>query len=126
MLFVKTEVRPSEIHGLGLFAAEHIKAGTFVEAWDPSFDCEFSLEEYCDLPDSAREFLDHFGWHAAGGTLRICMDNAKYINHSSSPNIALGNGEIRALRDIAAGEEILKDYSQGASEEDKMRWGHVK
>ena len=109
MLFVKATVGPSKIHGLGLFAAEDIKAGTVVKAWNPTFDCEFSTREYRALSDLAQDFLAHFGWPFPGG-VRVSLDNSRYTNHSTDPNLVPINGEVRAKRDIEIGEELTENY----------------
>jgi uncharacterized protein len=111
MLLVKTFVMPSPVHGLGLFAAEAIRAGALVRQWNPAFDREFSEEAAAALPPAAREFLDHFGWTAPGGGLRVSLDGSRYTNHGADPNLVVRGDATYARRDIAAGEELLEDYT---------------
>jgi SET domain-containing protein len=47
------------------------------------------------------------------GVLCEIIDDGQYMNHSYSPNcITLGNGDVVALWDIHAGEQLFMDYSQ--------------
>ena len=115
-------VRPSAIHGLGLFAARDITAGerlglyegrrlsaSEVEAaeWDSDLTYLFELSDGTII-DGAQH----------GNDLR-------HLNHSCQPNCEAverqeDNGllqlEIVALRAIAAGEELFIDYALAIDE----------
>ena len=59
-------------------------------------------------------FLQHV--YHDGGTLNWILDDGKLVNHSASPNTGrvLGSEEplsSYALQDLAAGEEVMEDYS---------------
>ena len=107
----KTEVRPSPIHGKGLFAKVAIAAGEVVAVkggyvltgaeWrklEPRLGpAEIQIgEDLFIAPSRPGEF--------AGGMV--------YTNHSCDPNIAV-QGQIAfvAMRDIAAGEELTHDWA---------------
>ncbi len=45
MLLVRIYVAPSRIHGLGVFAAEPLKAGALISVFDSSIDQEISDEQ---------------------------------------------------------------------------------
>ena len=45
MLFVKTRVLPSRIHGLGLFADEDIPKDTILWKFTSEFDLKFTKEQ---------------------------------------------------------------------------------
>ena len=115
MLFVKVEVRPSPIQGVGIFAVEPIPAGTLVSRWTPMVDREF-MDCELDWEPGLREFVERYGWRERRSLLwRVTIDHAKFTNHSKAPNLrhvedAAGDSMV-AARDIAAGEEITEDYS---------------
>lgn len=126
MLHVKVELRSSPIHGLGVFAAEPIASGTLVSAWNHVVDREFADDEivHPSMPPCFREKIEHFGWRGPNGKWRMTLDEAKYTNHSATPNLVYlptdapmrrpSNPNARgmfAARDIAAGEELTEDYS---------------
>jgi len=101
-MLVKTEVRPSPIHGNGCFAAEFIPEGKTV--WCHIERLEKSPIHLCDF-----------------------CDDARFINHSFDPNTGPSPfGETIALRDIRAGEEITENYWRTvphlASKEPSASW----
>lgn len=99
-LKIKTEVRPSLIHGLGLFALNPIPKGTVVWAFDEVVD---TLQ-----PSPGGDF----SWRTEEGYV-IPGDDAKYINHSPEPNLETTPGltPVVAARDIHAGEELTESYT---------------
>lgn len=114
MLYVKTEVRPSLIQGLGVFAAEPIAAGTLVSRWDERFDRSYSREQWLAFPPQARDFVWRYGWRGLDGRMRVLTDNSRYVNHSTDPTMRVVFDEevsSYAVRDIVAGEELTEDYS---------------
>lgn len=100
VILVRTEVRPSKIHGRGLFAVEAVPAGTVVWRFDPSID------KIDAVPAS-----EIFSWRTEHGYV-MTGDNAKFINHSKTPNLVTTPGvdPVFAARDIAAGEELTESY----------------
>lgn len=106
MLLVRTYTNKSRIHGIGLFAAEPIPAGTPAWQFDPEVDKTSALPY--------AEPLDKYSWRAEGSLWVLCGDNARFMNHSKHPNIK-SNFDLAkpdtAIRDIAAGEELTVDYS---------------
>lgn len=112
MLLVKTKLKQSEIHGLGVFADEFIPKGTKTWEFNSRFDLSFSKEEVESLPEHAKlEVKIHAYVDKETGTYRLCSDNAKFMNHSSEPNVLSENNYDVALRDILPGEELTCDYS---------------
>ena len=111
MLFVRTFVAPSKIHGLGLFADEAISKGTLVSKWTRGWDVCFSAEDLQKLPPLAKDFVEHFGW-LADDVGHISLDNSRYINHAiDHPNLEIAEtGGMKANRDIRKGEELLENY----------------
>lgn len=99
------EVRPSVIHGLGVFAKRAFKKGETVLAWDTSHT--ISPNEYEQLSSKEKGFVAKLGHK-----LVLMQAPAKYVNHSCDPNTnATEEGKDVAIRDIAAGEEITSNYA---------------
>jgi hypothetical protein len=55
MLLIKARVRPSTIHGLGLFAEQFIPSGTIIWRFQPGFDVAIPEDEINQLSAAARE-----------------------------------------------------------------------
>jgi hypothetical protein len=103
-------VRPSPIHSVGVYAATPIRKGTRV--------VEYSGPRI--TPDEADRIYE-----GAERTYLYGLDDGKtvidgeglgaYLNHSCDPNCEIdeikGRVWIFAIRDIAAGEELLWDYN---------------
>ena len=117
MLLVPTRLAPSGIHGLGVFAASPIRTGTAVWRFAKGLDMEFAPDIVDGLPEHVRAFFAHYGYLDRNvGRIILCFDDARFVNHSSTPNVATDYAQDRygldvALRDIAAGEEITMDYA---------------
>lgn len=110
MLLVKTKVAPSSIHGVGLIADEFILKGTPIWIHNDLVDKVYRYERLCDIPEPAKSTIDMYGWRE-GNYWIYPGDNARFTNHSTSPN-CVQDGEVSvALRDIEFGEEITEDYS---------------
>jgi SET domain-containing protein len=118
-----TEVRESKISGLGLFAKTFIPKGT---AW---FECEphqvlmiskYQYQALCQSHDSplSKGFIDaiktYTYYEAKFDALIFCVDNARFVNHSFTPNSGADGPRSSlksvALRDIYPGEEITENY----------------
>jgi len=111
-------LRPSGIHGIGVFAIRDIPkgcknifskgAGEWIKL--PIAEVELLphhakdlVETYC-LFDEENYYVPDYGFKL--------MDLVNYLNHSSNPNvISVNDGEVfEALHDIKAGEELLVNY----------------
>lgn len=116
MLLVRTRVAPSPIHGLGLFAAETILAGTPIWRFQPGFDLAVTLAEFDRLPQPAQEHLRWFAYFdETRGAYLKSGDLCCFMNHAPIPNTGAVPATTEpvltvALRDIAAGEELTCDY----------------
>jgi len=111
-------IKPSPLHGIGVFAIRNIPKGTKdifsqgVGDW-----IKVSKEEVDALPQHSKDLIenhclfdeDHYFIPDYGFKL---IDLVIYLNHSDTPNvISLNEGEqFEAIRDIAVGEELLVDY----------------
>lgn len=114
MLTVHTELRKSDIHGLGVFALEPIAKGCAV--WHPCMliDSMISEARLSGLPDCVKLTVAHHGYRTREHPTAwfMCGDNARFMNHSDSPNTGSLDGvNDIALRDIQAGEELTSDYA---------------
>jgi SET domain-containing protein len=116
MLLVPTRLVQSAIHGFGVFAAAPVAAGTPVWRFAKGLDMEFNSDIVGELPEHVREFFARYGYldrHL--NRIILCFDDARFVNHSVTPNVATDytrdpHGLDVALRDIAADEEITMNY----------------
>lgn len=111
MLLVPTFLAPSPIHGLGLFAAAPIPAGTIVWRYNVLVDRTIWVGEAAAMPPVARAYLERYAYRQ-GDRLVLCGDDGRFVNHADEPNCveAFGGCSV-AARDIALDEEITEDYS---------------
>ena len=116
MLIVKTNLKYSEIHGLGCFAGEDIKKGQTVWRFDEGIDLIFKESDLKNFPVSFVEFLKMYAYSPLVNTEKtyvLCADNARHMNHDENPNLdETPEGLNVALRDIKAGEELTCNYNQ--------------
>jgi hypothetical protein len=99
--------------GLGLFATKPIKKGTqIIEYFGPLLDCR---NEKDDAVENKYLFQINGRWTIDGSVRR---NVARYINHACRPNAESDVQErkrkvfIRAIKNIAEGEEINYDYGK--------------
>ena len=113
MLLVKTYYGMSKVHGVGLFAAEPVPKAMVIWRFDERIDRRFTKHEIESLPELTRAFLARFAYpeHPGSDIYLLDGDSARFMNHSDDPNTDCEVDTI-ALRDIAAGEELLCDYRQ--------------
>ena len=119
------EVKPSKIHGLGLFAKKLIPKGTIW--WHARVEDVLIInrEQFITLESSVKSsqmenymriLLTYSYYERDLDVLIFCMDNSRYINHSLNANSGPLDDESgfrsMALRDIQTGEEITEDYSK--------------
>lgn len=107
MLLIKTEVKPSR-YGLGLFAAEFITEDTCIWTWDDRTEIVMSLHDA--KSDIFEEFLSTYGYYVPEFGIVVNLDNARFMNHSDTPNGIEIDGSTYAKYDIQAGEELTCDY----------------
>ncbi len=118
MLMVKTKLQMSKIQGLGVFADQFIPRGTVVWKLHPQFDIQFPLSALDELPPYTRDRIMHFVYvDKRTGLAILCADDARFMNHSDTPNVRTvinENGEEVdiAIMDIQPGEEITCDYHE--------------
>ncbi|MHB9880136.1 SET domain-containing protein [Pacificimonas sp. ICDLI1SI03] len=115
MMIVPTYVGPSQIEGVGIFAAAPIKSGDAIWALEEKFDLLFPVNELAGLPDLQRQFLERYGYpHMTRPDMFVLeFDNGRFMNHCEQPNTDFRSPETGwAIRDIAAGEELTCNYAE--------------
>jgi len=115
MMMVETELRPSPIHGTGVFLAEPVKAGQLLWRFDSRIDRIYSEEEVASLPPLMQRYIETYStWHQGLRVWILCGDNGRHFNHSDTPNTmskGIGFGDDIALHDLPAGTELTSDYT---------------
>lgn len=114
MLTIETRVRPSPIHGLGLFAAQAVDVGACVWRFRRGVDQQYQKKFVQTLRPDERATLWKYGYvnPAHPDYLVVCADDARFWNFATPANcgtqIERCSGELSlfALRDIAPGEEL--------------------
>lgn len=101
------EIRPSPIHGLGVFATKNLPDHR-------------RLGEYTGVRYSLADFKAKYGsdtrhcYIARRANYILCSKESRnfitYINESNEPNVYLNRRRLYASRPIAAGEELLLQY----------------
>jgi SET domain-containing protein len=112
MTVVKTKLRETKDKGIGLFADEFIPKGTIWWKDVPAFDKIITNEEYESYDAIQKEFVDTYIFVKNDGTMYMCVDNARFINHSDTPNTGNIGDDCLVLRDIQKGEELTCDYRE--------------
>lgn len=113
MMQVITYVAASPIEGVGVFTAEPIAKGQVVWSFDPLFDRLIPVADYEGARPLVKDFLDKYAYPSPDrpGFLVYETDNGRFMNHFAAPNLDFSDsGGARALRDIAAGEELTCNY----------------
>jgi SET domain-containing protein len=119
MLLINASVRPSSIHGLGLFADEDISKGTRVWRFSPGLDVEFDPAHFEKLSQREKDFILFYGFHSKkSGDYHLSYDNVRFINHAERGNVTVDASAavddveypLIAARDIKAGEELTQNY----------------
>ena len=114
MLFVPTELRPSAIHGIGVFLLAPAKKGDLIWRFDSRIDRVYNLLEIETLPKHVEKFLFIYCyWHEGTDLYVLHGDGGRYINHADKPNlVSRGSafGDLVAARNLAAGTEITVSY----------------
>lgn len=115
-------LRPSPVAGIGVFAIQNIEKGCRDMFSKPDTNdhwitlskkeaavlpdhVKLLVENYC-LFDEENYFVPDYGFKK--------IDISLFLNHSDAPNvISIQDGEyFEAVRDIAAGEELVIDYGE--------------
>lgn len=111
MFLIPTYLAPSATHGVGVFTARPLPAGTVIWEFTENVDIRLSEDELLATPERLQERLRTYSYRDTEDTYILCMDNAKFMNHSFRPNCDDGTdrGTV-TLRAIEADEELTCDY----------------
>lgn len=114
MLMVETELRPSPVHGIGVFLTEPVSTGQLIWRFDSRLDRIFSDWEMREMPERLRTYLRTYS--TLNNELKLwvlCGDNGRHFNHSDSPNTSsrgIAFGDDIAAMDLSPGTELTSDY----------------
>lgn len=108
------QVKPSRLHGLGVFTAEALPQNIIVERCGIIDTDQCSIQTYC------------FGWpqNQTWECFVIALGYGSYYNHSDTPNVKWSSDiasrvmVFQTLRDIRAGEELCTNYGPSY-------WGNI-
>lgn len=115
MMMIETELRLSDIHGIGVFLLEPVQRGDLIWRFDSRIDRVYCEEEIASLPERTARFLRTYStWNEAAGLWVLCGDNGRHFNHSATPNTTshgIAFGDDVAAQDLASGTELTSDYA---------------
>ena len=111
----RIQTRRSGVHGKGVFALQDLAEGeTLIEYVGELIDWPEALERHPHDPEQPNHT---FYFHLESGLVidaNVGGNSSRWINHSCAPNCLAdeedGRVFIKALRNIAAGEELFYDY----------------
>jgi uncharacterized protein len=114
MMMVETQLKPSPIHGIGVFLVQSVCEGDLIWRFDSRIDRVYTDAEISTLPEHMQGFLRTYStWHEAARLWVLCGDHGRHFNHSDAPTTvsdAIAFGEDRAVADLPAGTELTSDY----------------
>lgn len=113
----KTKSQPSSISGWGVIATEEIKKGEHIAVLGGVIVPRKEIREYWKHMGHVGIQLDTDFFIVP--TTREELETLGVFNHSCEPNIGFSNSiTFIAIRDIAAGEELVFDYAFNETEVD--------
>lgn len=125
MLKVKTYLDRSDLHGIGVFAAEDIPQDTLIWVFNPLVDLTYSPGEWRRMretlhPASFSEIEKYS--YKENNLYYLCTDNAQFMNHSSRCHNVTNDSHdntMHAMREIRQGEELLCSYLEFCDKDDR-------
>jgi hypothetical protein len=113
MFYVKTILKQSSLHGIGLFADEDVAFGTLVFEESQTLTIQFSKDQFVQLSNEEQKIVKHYGYIDKQTDLwHLNSEDIRFSNHEKDGNMTLRDGKLYALRDIVRGEELTQDYSE--------------
>ena len=119
MLLVDTYLDKSTINGIGLFAKQTIPKGTVIWKFHHRFDIQVHKDNLPFISPDIVKFIDTYAY-VQNRVCHICLDNARFMNHSSTPNTSDIDGNTVANKDISANEEITCNYYEIDDEHEEL------
>jgi uncharacterized protein len=130
MMRVPCQVKPSEIHGTGVFATEKLEAGRVVWAYEPGIDRGISDFAVRNSEPRVADYIRERGYINPARPMLwiICVDESQFLNFprkSEVANLSLGGSQdgeslLLAAREIQPGEELTVPPESDADYERKM------
>src|SRR6266436_8451131 len=123
---VCTRLKPSKIHGVGVFAIRNIKKRTYVFPDDNQRIRWVDESQVRNIPKPLNRLYKDFaiikGKKYGAPSNFDRLTTAWYLNHSKKPNVAIDKHfRFYALRDIRSGEELTVDYDTYSDPPDKNK-----
>lgn len=128
MIHTAYKLQVSDLHGVGLFTAQDIRAGELVYTASPLLDLNITQQQFDTLTQKEKDEILWWGffdepsqkWH-------VDFDVSKFINHSYNATVAQASGHdeayLVATRDIHNGEELTQNYLEFETPADLERRG---
>lgn len=110
-------LRPSRLHGIGVFAIRDIPKGTYVFGSDDGEMLWVKVSSTTDLDEEVRDLYRDFcvlrdGKYGCPKNFNL-LTPAWYINHSENPNLGSDeNFDFYTKRRIKKGEELTLSYKK--------------
>jgi SET domain-containing protein len=111
-----TRLKPSSIQGVGVFAIQNVKKGTYIFPDDNQNMRWIEAKKLKNLPRQLLKLYKDFAI-VKNGKYGVPwsfdrLTPAWYLNHSDRPNVAIDRYyRFYAKRNIKSGEELTVDYS---------------
>lgn len=115
MLIIETILKEFPNKGIGLCSVHAMSEGTFVYEANSFFDVLVSKQEVDSMQKVPRDFIEeHCSFSKKRNGYWVCVDNARFLNHSDTPNLKWLSGihKYITVRDISAGEELTCNYRE--------------
>ena len=117
MLLIKAKIKPSPLHGIGLFAEEKIKKGTKIWRFSKGLDTQITPTAFEKLSDYERNFILFHGFFSKKTRqYHLSFDNIRFMNHSDKGNVTIDRKSrdieysLIAKKDIKNGAELTQNY----------------
>lgn len=127
-MLVKTKLKEVPGKGIGLFLDESVKKDQILYEDDIQFDRILPRKKVLEMPEVLKSFIEvNAAYNAATDAYYLCCDNARFWNHSETPNTFYNpeNGRVIALKDIEADEELTSNYREFCDSCKKGDFGFV-
>lgn len=130
MIHINYQLKASSLHGVGLFAGQHIARGDLIYTASPLLDVNITQEQFETLAQKEKQEILWWGFYDEPSQLwHVDFDVSRFINHSRDSTVSQDPNHdeayLVATRDILLGEEITQNYLEFESEEDLTRRGIV-
>lgn len=118
MMIIETFLKETTNKGIGLFTKKFIKKGDIVYQDEDLFSKSIPNKILETLPEIQIKFIKTYSSYIEAENIwYLCLDNARFFNHSETPNTKYlidetGNGYCIALNNINSDEELTSDYRE--------------